>query len=109
MLVWQSTPSWHDHLRMKITNDLATIDAAPILSLSWQPRQTVVLQALKRMLGAHSPAIIEHGERTASYALDLGNKIGLSGEELVNLATLPCCMTSVCSASLRKFLRRMAR
>lgn len=85
MLVRQSTPSWHDHFRMQITNDLATIDVAPILSLSRQPRQTVMLQAFKRMLGVHSPAIVEHGERTARYAFVLGNKIGLSREELVNL------------------------
>lgn len=85
MLVRQSAPSRHDYLRMQITKDLATTDAAPILSLSQQPRQTVVLQALTRMLEGHSPAIVEHGERTAHYAFILGNKIGLSREELVNL------------------------
>jgi HD-GYP domain-containing protein (c-di-GMP phosphodiesterase class II) len=43
------------------------------------------LRALARMIEAGSPRLADHGDRTARYALKLGDAVGLTARELIDL------------------------
>ncbi len=78
--------SWQDRLQqMEITDRLEATDVTASCLSNRHPSQPAMLQALKRMIQANAPDILEHGERTARYALALGNEIDLSGDELTDL------------------------
>lgn len=76
---------WQDRLQMEIMDRLEETDVTAGCLSNRHPSQPAMLQALKRMIQANAPEILEHGERTARYALAIGNEMGLLGDELADL------------------------
>lgn len=59
--------------------------ASPPSVFSLRPSISEVLPILTEMMRAKDPALLEHGRRTAQYAMGLGQAVGVSARDLIDL------------------------
>ncbi len=69
----------------EINADLTTLNTLQLPDESAQRVRLIGLRRLARRIEASIPEYLEHGERTASYALLLAKAIGLADERCTNL------------------------
>lgn len=77
------------HILM-IQSMLAKMDSLQLPALSRSDIERILCRQIARLVESHLPRYAGHGERTASYALALGEAVGLSRPELhdIELAAL---------------------